>query len=75
MLAVDENYSWQPIGTAPEGERIMVAGWQPKRGNTRGYWWYHEDVAWGGAGTEHPEAELWAPLVIPPLPTPKDGQP
>lgn len=64
----------QPIATAPELERIMVAGWQPHRGSTRGYWWWHEDVTFNGVAYEHPDATHWFLIALPdfpagPLPT------
>lgn len=68
MAVFDANYSWQPIETAPELDRVMVCGWQKQKGTTIGYWWYEEDVVSGGVGIGKPHALFWAPLVIPPFP-------
>lgn len=68
MPCVDANYSWQPIETAPDLERIMVLGVQKAHGTCRAYWWYHEDAAQDGRAIEHPDALFWAPLIIPPFP-------
>jgi hypothetical protein len=68
-MVIDTRYSWQPIATAPELERVMVCGRTPRhRSGTAGYWWYHEDVIYDGKGTEHPSAIFWAPIVLPPFP-------
>lgn len=61
---------WREIASAPDLERVFVAGWQPRHGNMGGYWWWHEDVVVDGAATEHPDATLWYPIALPPLPTP-----
>ena len=54
---------WQPIGNAPDLERVIVAGWQPRRGSTAGYWWYHEDATDDkGIPIDHPEATLFVRL-------------
>ncbi len=60
--------NWQPIETAPELDRIWVAGWQPRNQTTRGYWWWHEDCCYEGKAIEHPEATLWCRIVLPDLP-------
>lgn len=59
---------WEPISTAPDLERIWVAGWQKPSSTHRGYWWWQEDCADNGKGIEHPNALLWCPIVLPPLP-------
>lgn len=62
---------WQPIETAPDLERVVVAGWQEANGTTRGYWWYHEDVTdTGGVPIEHPSATMFVRLadILPTLP-------
>jgi hypothetical protein len=69
MPVIDKNYAWQPIVTAPDSERVMVCGWQPRsNGGTAAYWWYEEDVTFDGIPTEKPCALYWAPIVIPPFP-------
>jgi hypothetical protein len=65
---MSESLAWMPISTAPELERIMVAGWEHPSRTTRGYWWWGEDCVAEGRGIEHPDALLWAPIIIPPLP-------
>lgn len=59
---------WQPIETAPDLDRVWVAGWQKPSRGCAGYWWYHEDVTSDGAAIEHPEATLWCEIVIPAFP-------
>ncbi len=61
---------WQPIETAPEAERIWVAGWQRRSASVAGYWWWHEDAVFDGKAFSHPEATLWAPIVLPKFPAP-----
>lgn len=61
---------WQPIETAPEAERILVAGWQRPLGMVAGYWWWHEDTVLDGEPCDHPAATLWAPIVLPKFPAP-----
>jgi hypothetical protein len=60
--------NWQPISTAPNFERVIVAGWQPARGRTKGYWWWHEDAVVAGRALEHPEATHWTLPNLPPFP-------
>lgn len=62
--------AWQPIETAPEFERVLVAGWQKCVGRVPGWWWWYEDVVIGGRGSDHPEATHWAPIVLPDFPAP-----
>lgn len=57
---------WSDIKTAPELERIFVAGWQKPQNKTVGYWWVHEDVILDGKPLDHPDALLWQPLPSPP---------
>jgi len=59
---------WRDIATAPDLERVLVAGWKRPNGSTRGYWYWHEDVCEGGKAIETPNATLWCPIVIPPFP-------
>lgn len=59
---------WQPIETAPEHERVMVAGWNEATKRVQGYWWWHEDVIFDGKAFDHPEATLWCPIILPPFP-------
>lgn len=66
---------WRPIETAPDLDRIWVAGWQAAHGGTRGYWWYHEGSAKNGKSLEpYAGASLWAPLNLPPLPPTPETQ-
>lgn len=58
----------QPIATAPDLVRIMVAGWHKPEGSVRGYWWHHEDVAHDGMAIERPHATHWFPIVLPAFP-------
>ncbi len=58
---------WQDISTAPDLERVFVAGWQKPRGTVAAYWWLHEDhTDERGVPTEHPDALKWCPLPPPP---------
>lgn len=59
---------WKAIITAPEGERVLVAGWQGPRHGVRGYWWWHEDVVYDSIAVDHPDATMWAPVKVPPFP-------
>ena len=58
----------KPIATAPELDRIMVAGWQPQDGGTQGYWWWHEDAVHDGYAIDHPRATHWFPIIRPAFP-------
>lgn len=72
QAALAHAQQWKPIESAPSLDRIMVAGWQPSRGNTAGYWWVHEDATDDkGVPIDHPTATLWQPL--PTAPDAKDG--
>lgn len=63
---------FRPIETAPEAERVIVAGFQPKFRATRGYWWWHEDTVWDGKAVDHPNATHWCPISLPPFPEPPE---
>jgi hypothetical protein len=73
VTCFDSNYSWQPIETAPDSERVMVCGWSRQTPTCAGYWWYEE--AFDGSPTEKLNALYWAPLVIPPFPAKADAHP
>jgi hypothetical protein len=67
-----ERPKLQPIATAPNRERVMVAGWNNATKTVQGYWWWHEDVIVDGKAFEHPEATHWFPILKPEFPaTPK----
>lgn len=66
---------WQPIETAPDLERIVVAGWNDRRGNCAGYWWFHEDMIVDGKPSDHPDALLWHPFPELPDSPPPGGRP
>lgn len=53
---------WQDISTAPELDRVIVAGWQKPTQRVAGYWWMHEDVIINGKPDAHPDALLWHPF-------------
>ena len=59
------HHEWKPIDTAPDLERVLVCGWNPRHGNVAGYWWWYEDTITDGSGSKHPDATHWAPLVLP----------
>ena len=59
------HHEWKPIDTAPDLERVLVCGWNPRHGNVAGYWWWHEDTVTDGSGSKHPDATHWAPLILP----------
>jgi hypothetical protein len=60
---------WQPIATAPDHLRILVAGVQPKsKGGTKAYWWWHEDCCEDGKSISHPDATHWCAVDIPEWP-------
>lgn len=56
-----------PIDTAPDLERVMVAGIQP-RGTCQAYWWWHEDCVSDGKAIDHPEATHWFAIALPDFP-------
>ena len=70
--------TWQRIDAAPDLERVIVAGWQPRIGSVAGYWWHHEDCTdEDGSPMEHPDATLFVRIadVIPAFPpAPEAGQ-
>lgn len=58
---------WQDIESAPTLDRVFVAGWQPRHGNTEGYWWLYEDMTdENGKPIDHPNATMWRKLPAPP---------
>jgi hypothetical protein len=62
-LPASDAGGWRPIETAENFDRVIVAGWQPRNGNTAGYWWYHEDCTDEcGRPMDHPDALLWHPF-------------
>ena len=67
---MSEEMTWRPIETAPDLDRVLVAGWQPRNQTTRGYWWWNEDVTCDGKAIESPEAILWHPIVFADFPAP-----
>ena len=72
VIAEMERGGWRPIATAPEDHRVIVAGWNDRKGQTAGHWWLHEDVIWEGEPLYCTGALLWHPL--PDLPeTPPEG--
>lgn len=65
----------QPIETAPDLERIMVACWQKPSGRTAGYWWFDEGIAQDGRAVDRLNATHWFPIVLPAFPgAPKGGE-
>lgn len=66
---------WKPIESAPDFERVLVCGWQPRSRSVRGYWWWHEDVCEHGRSIQHPNATHWAPIIKPDFPTPPETNP
>lgn len=66
--------AWQPIETAPDLERVLVAGVQhDASGSVAPYWFWHEDVCDGGKAITTPRATHWHPVIksaFPPLVTP-----
>jgi hypothetical protein len=75
MKVIDKNYTWKPIETGPDMERVWVCGWHKPSGRDAGYWWYHEDVIDEGVAIVRPHATHWAPIVLPPFPTPPQRNP
>ena len=65
---------WQDISTAPELDRVLVAGWQKRSGTVAGYWWWSDDVIINGRAVRHTSATLWAPVVLPAFPTSPTGE-
>lgn len=63
-----ERPKLQPIETAPDLERVMVAGWNPPSGSVAGYWWYEEDCVDDGKAIDKPYATHWFPIVKPVFP-------
>lgn len=70
MLDEITEAAWKPIGTAPEGSRVLVAGYQKASGNVAGYWWWHEGCVFDGADPEHPNATHWHPILKAKFPAP-----
>lgn len=64
---------WQPIETAPDMDRIWVAGWQNRHGRCAGYWWQEEDMVINGKPQGNPAAIVWRPIPEAPSWVPKDG--
>jgi hypothetical protein len=58
----------KPIASAPDLERVFVAGWQPRSGTVAGYWWWHEDVTSDGVALDHEHATHWFPIILPRFP-------
>jgi hypothetical protein len=61
---------WQPIETAPDCERVWVAGWYPPDGDVDGYWWWEEDYCIGGEPVENSDATHWCKIKMPEFPEP-----
>lgn len=65
-MATTAEHIWQPIETAPDLERVWVAGVQPRsKSGCRAYWWWHEDAVHEGRACDHPEATHWAKIILP----------
>ncbi|MGX5719889.1 hypothetical protein [Shinella zoogloeoides] len=73
LIEERQRNQWQDISTAPEHERVMVAGWNNATKRVQGYWWWHEDVVVDGKAFEHPEATHWFPIVLPAFPAAPEG--
>lgn len=64
------SQQWQPIETAPDYDRVLVAGWVPATNTVAGYWWWYEDGCCGGMAMTHHYATHWCPIVLPKFPEP-----
>lgn len=64
---------WKTIDSAPDFERVWVAGVQPNSGTVVAYWWRHDDVCENGVAIEHPNATHWCHHNVPDYPDMKDG--
>lgn len=73
MTGPEQQGGWLPIESAPDLERIMVAGWQPRQGTVRGYWFWHEGVADGGVAIDDPNVTHWCRIVLPAFPSPPEA--
>lgn len=74
IFADRQRDQWQDISTAPDLERVMVAGWQEPSGSVAGYWWWHEDACQDGVALDHPSATHWCNVRLPAFPAaPKGG--
>lgn len=74
ILADRQRDQWHDISTAPDLERVMVAGWQEPSGRVAGYWWWHEDACQDGVALDHPSATHWCNVRLPAFPAaPKGG--
>lgn len=69
-----ETNGWMPIDTAPDLDRIIVAGWSNRNGRTAGYWWFDEDMILDGKPVDHPDALLWHPFPERPSEPPVGGR-
>lgn len=59
---------------APDLERVIVAGVQPKSGGTVAYWWIHEDMTdEKGVPIDHPTAIRWCYLPDRPSENPEEA--
>lgn len=65
--------TWHPISEAPEGSRVLVAGWEPTRAGVAGYWWWHDDNIVDGKPFDNPTAILFTPAPITPKDPPTDA--
>lgn len=72
-VRADLTPQWQPIDTAPDLERVLICGWQPKSGRVAGYWWWEEGHCENGQALDRPDATLWAPIQLPVFPKPPEA--
>jgi len=70
ILSERNRNQWQPISTAPDFDRIMIAGWKEPRSGCAGYWWYEEGMAENGKDMVMKDATHWCPLIVPDFPAP-----
>jgi hypothetical protein len=66
FLGKERMMEWQLIETAPEAERVLVAGYDARLE----YWWWHEDTVFRRKASEYEDATHWCPIVLPPFPSP-----
>lgn len=59
--------AWRPMESAPDLDRVFVAGIQPADRGTAAYWYVGEDFTdENRKPMDHPNARLWMPLPPPP---------
>lgn len=59
---------WQPIETAPDDQRVFVAGYRKVGHIGNVVWWFHLDKVFDGVPDQYPHATHWFPIIKPKFP-------